>query len=101
MGQPPPATRDRVPDGGEPRPQGAAKRAACPADRRLTPPPRGEGAATRSPGSTSGGDHCDARRDPALVPAVDCTKVDVRADASGTSRAHEGASISHCAVGYV
>src|SRR4029450_11988890 len=43
MGQPPPATRHRVPGGGEPCPQGADERPPPPADRRPRPTPGGEG----------------------------------------------------------
>src|SRR3989442_14074878 len=65
MGQPPPTTSHRVPGGREPHSQGAMRSV----DRRPAPAARGAGPATRSPSPEAGGDHRDARHDPAGAPA--------------------------------
>src|SRR5213593_879919 len=100
MGQPPPTTSHRVPGGGEPRSQGAADGAARSVDRRPAPTARGEGPATRSPGPWAGGDDRDARHDPEVAPAADRREVDVRAEAAGASRHHEGDLIADSADGH-
>src|SRR3989441_5503409 len=93
MGQPSSTAAHRVPGGEEPRSQGAADGAARSVDRRPAPTARGEGPATWSPRPEAGGDHRDARHDPAVAPAADRREVDVRAEAAGASRDHEVSSV--------